>query len=213
MERIVLFILVALLSSCSAKYHLQKSKKHELLAIAKGAKIKHPDTVYKEVEVKVFVRGSEFDDTFAPVIDTAGFHNTIKRNDSLVLVIDKLAGELERGESLNKEKTMSALKAANGEIRALRDRLSKGFMKDSVYVVAPDSLTTLKIEIKDGLLKSIGYSRKDAVVSGKQNVPIEINRILEYGYTYWQVLASGLGVLLIGLIVGYIIGILRKKRE
>lgn len=43
-------VLLILLTSCGASYHLKQSKKHELKAIAKGAQVE-ADTVFKEIPV------------------------------------------------------------------------------------------------------------------------------------------------------------------
>lgn len=209
--RALLFIGLLLLTSCGAQYHLKKSKRHELIAISKGAKIDR-DTVFVLKEVRIEVPGNAFDNTFDPVIDASEFNKVIGKNDSLVLVIDKLATDLQTGQTLDREKTMAALMAANRQIKDLKDRLSKGFSKDSTYVMQPDSITSIEVDIRGGLLKALRYKRKDTVVTKKESLPVQINRILEYGYTYWQILCTGIGLLFSGLVVGYIIGHLRKRR-
>jgi hypothetical protein len=48
----LLIIIIITLSSCSAGYHLKRSKRHLLIAESKGANIKQ-DTVFKEIVLKV----------------------------------------------------------------------------------------------------------------------------------------------------------------
>jgi hypothetical protein len=45
-------ILILLLSSCSAGYHLKRAKRHLLIAESKGANIKQ-DTVFKDIKLSV----------------------------------------------------------------------------------------------------------------------------------------------------------------
>lgn len=62
MKQIVTYILLLLLTSCGANYHLKKSKYHELKAISKGAKIQ-VDTVFKEIPV--FIDSVRVDSIFS----------------------------------------------------------------------------------------------------------------------------------------------------
>lgn len=51
MKAVVYLLLVIVMTSCSANWHLKKSKYHELKAIAKGAQV-NVDTVYEERRFK-----------------------------------------------------------------------------------------------------------------------------------------------------------------
>lgn len=192
----ILFVL--LICGCSASWHLQK-------AISKGAKIEG-DTIYKDRVVTLTVPAEDTTQEINPIIDTGAFHLVMDANDSLVLVIDDLKKDIASGNTLNKEKAMAALKKANDQIRELKSRIAQGFSKDSTYHIQPDSLTVIDIEIKDGLLKKAHYKRKEATYTKVDTIPIEIRRIFNIGYKYWQL---GLAVIAF-LIVGFILGRLTK---
>lgn len=69
MKQIVTYILLVLLTSCGANYHLKRSKYHELKAISKGGKLR-VDTVFKEIPV--FIDSVRVDSIF-----TAGVGDTV----------------------------------------------------------------------------------------------------------------------------------------
>ena len=201
--RWIYFLILVAMFSCSGKWHAQQAKRHELLAEAKGVKVSR-DTVYKTQYIRVLVPGDSAVEEFDSVFDLDGFENDIGRNDSLVTEINRLKND-SLGTALDKERTLALLVKANKDLTALRSRLVRGYSKDSTYVLAPDSLTTISIRIEYGVLKSVNYKRKEATVEVKQTIPIEIRKIMEWGYTFWQILAAGVSLLLVGIIVGYLI--------
>ena len=214
---ILIIICILMMSGCSGKWHAERAKRHELLAIAKGVKIDN-DTVYKDRVKYIRIAGSDSAQEFSAVIDTSAFEKAMDANDSLVAVILELQGgafdssfgvdgDPAPAVIVDKEKIISSLKKANSELKALRKRIAQGFQRDSTYHLKPDSLTDIEVVIKDGLLKSANYKRKEQVVKVEERIPIEIRRILSYGYTWWQV---GLCALFF-IVVGYILGRVTKS--
>lgn len=202
------FIVLILLCGCSAQYHAQKAKRHELIAISKGAKISH-DTIYKTIFIKVPVPGDSGSVSFDPVFDLGGFGSDIGKNDSLMTEINRLKND-STGTALDKERTLALLVKANKDLTALRSRLIRGYSKDSTYVFKPDSITQISAQVKGGVLIKLDYTRKDTTVDSHQTVPIEVRRIFELGYKHWQVYTAVAGVGLILLIIGIIVGRLTK---
>lgn len=198
-----------MISGCSANYHLQKSRRHELIAISKGAKVPN-DTIYKEIIREVVVPGDSSNEEFDPAFDLDGFENDIDKNDSLVAEINRLKDD-SLGTALDKEKTLALLIKANNDLKALRGRIIRGYSKDSTYVVSPDDITTISVRIEKGALKSLNYKRKETTVKSTEMVPIEIRRVFEMGYKPWQVYVAVGGVGLVLLIIGIIVGRLTKR--
>ncbi len=211
----ILYISLIILCGCSANYHAQKARRHELIAISKGAKISH-DTIYKKIYIKVAVPGDSGSVGINPTLDTGQFAGDINKNDSLVNYINSLKvsiGEWDTalGEAtLDKEKAFALLVKANKELSVLRSRLIRGYSKDSTYVFKPDSVTDIEVEVKAGLVNKLNYKRKDTTLQSQQVVPIEVRRIFELGYKHWQVYTAVAGVGLILLVIGIIVGRLTK---
>src|SRR5689334_15403456 len=117
-----------LLSSCSpiifsAEWHLQKAKRHQLIAESKGAKIEK-EVRYDTIRVEVSVPGDTSSKKIKPVIAEDDFFGDMNKNDSLVHTISSLHKAISDGATLDKEKAMYSLKKANDEIRALRYRIA-----------------------------------------------------------------------------------------
>lgn len=212
MKNILYISLIIILCGCSGKWHAKQAKKHELLAEAKGFKISH-DTVYKDKIIKVLVPGDSGSVGVNPALDTGAFANDINKNDSLVHYINSLQtsiGEWDvalSGATVDKEKALELLGRANRELSAIRKRIIQGYSKDSTYVFAPDSVTSISVEVKNGLVNKLNYKRKDTTLTTKERIPIEIRKVLEMGYTHWQLL----GAVLLLFVLGFIVGRLTKS--
>ena len=204
-------VILLFLCGCSASTHLKLAKRHELIAISKGASIVR-DTVYKTLKVEIPVLGDTSKRSVAPEISIDDFFGDIERNDSLVLIINSLHKAISEGATLDKEKTMASLAKANSEIKALRWRLAQGYSKDSVYVVEADSLCTVKAEVKDGLLRSLEHTRKPTVAKADFVIPAGIRNILEAGYSWQHLLFGGIGLAFVFLVIGFIVGYITKNK-
>lgn len=209
MKNLLILTSFIFLFGCSANWHAQQARRHELIAISKGAKISH-DTIYKTVFVKVFVPGDSGSVNLDPTFDLDGFGSDIGKNDSLVTEINRLKND-SLGTALDKERTLALLVKANKDLTSLRARLIRGYSKDSTYVFAPDSITTISVELKDGTIKKLDYKRLDTTLSNEQMIPIEIQKIFQLGYKHWQVYAAIAVVGIILLIIGFIMGRVTKS--
>lgn len=210
-----IYISLIILCGCSGEYHAKKAKRHELLAEAKGVKMS-PDTVYKKIFIEVPIPGDSGSVGVNPTLDTGSFANDINKNDSLVNTISMLKGAIGEwdsalsGATMDKEKTLALLVKANRDLTSLRKRLIQGYSKDSTYVFLPDSVTSISVEVKDGLVNKLNYKRMDTTIQTSETVPIEVRKIFQLGYKTWQVYAAVAGVGLILLVVGFIMGRLTK---
>lgn len=157
---VIIFGFILLLSGCSANWHIKRSARHELIAISKGAQI-YPDTVWKVL--KFTVPAVESGAQVKPVIDSTKFKTVIEKYDSAVIAASNM---VTWEEHLKAQKT----------IQKLRSRLIKGFSKDSVYTFLPDSLTQIKVTVKDGLIDSVAYNRKESEI--KASVPIVVTKVV-----------------------------------
>lgn len=155
------FIFVAvILSGCSANWHLKRSARHELIAISKGAQI-HPDTVWKVL--KFYIPAEKNGAQVKPGIDSGAFKTVIEKYDSAVIAASNMV-------------TWEEHLKAQRTIQKLRSRLIKGFSKDSVYTFLPDSLTKISVIVKDGLIDSVAYNRKESEI--KASVPIVVTKVV-----------------------------------
>ena len=200
-----IYILILLLCSCSAAKHLQISEKHKLIAISKGAKIVS-DTIYKEVIKEVPVPAAAATATVTPVIDVPTFDATMEEYDSTRDYILRLEHDLAVGNTIDKEKAMSALKASNAENTRLKKRIAQGFSKDSTYTFQPDSVMTLWVTTKDGMVSAVGYNRKRTELTWKEKIPIYIDQKVKAGFTVVELIGGIIfGVVLGALILGIVI--------
>jgi hypothetical protein len=155
------FIILALvLSSCSASFHLKQAERHLKKAEIKGAKI-DADTVYKEILIYMPPQDSAI--KVVTVLDTAQFDKVMARYDSLVKSTSTL---------ISKEDLISARR----EISKLKGRIIKGFSKDSTYHYQVDSLTSLHIAIRGGVVDTVRLIRKEIVINHK--VPVTVNKTI-----------------------------------
>lgn len=211
MGRIGLIFISLLLCSCSASYHLKQMERQRALAIAKGAVIK-TDTVYKEIEKKIYLPAESGNTNVDPVIDTTAVNEVMDKNDSLVIIIDQLHTQLKTGQAINKEKTMAALSSANAEIKALRSRIGHGFSKDSTYMYRPDSLTEISVTLKNGLVANIEYKRDSTTISWKEKLPIWINQKVSAGFTVLQLIGALLAGMVLMFVIMFMVRFLNKDK-
>lgn len=187
MKFVCLTILILFCGCSGVKYHLNQAEKHLNKAKMLGAVIT-PDTVWKDRPV--FIPSQDVAVKANPVLDSAQFEIVIGRYDSL---LKKTAGLIFPEELIT----------ANKEIRRLKGRIIKGFSKDSTYHIPVDSVTDIKIIIKDGLLDSAGIQRKPTTVIA--SVPVAVfNEIKCEAWPWWYLLIAvfvgmGIGVLLFAL--------------
>jgi len=208
----LIYIFIIMLCSCSAAKHLQISEKHRLIAISKGAVISR-DTVYKEVEKRIPVPGDTVYVTISPEIDKDTFDATMEEYDSTQELTVLLENDLASGSTLDREKTMKLLKAANAENTRLLKRLAQGFSKDSTYSFQTDSIMTIWVTTKNGLVSAVGYDRKRTELTWKEKIPIYIDQKVKAGFNVMELIGVGVfGVVLGALILGIII-VVRGKNE
>lgn len=207
--RYIPLLVILLLTSCSPQAHLKLSERHRLIAISKGAKVS-PDTVHVTKTVLVPIKGLEDSTHVKPTIDTSAFIQVIGLNDSLFAEKLRIEQALAAGMALDKEKAIASLQKVNRDLSILRKRIAQGFSKDSVYVHKPDSVTEIGVEVKNGLVNKITYSRKDTTVKQTITVPVWIEQAISAGFQKWHLIALIGGALVVGLIVGLF---LRTEKE
>ncbi len=199
--RYIPLLALLLLTACGPQAHLKLSERHRLIAISKGAKVS-PDTVHVTKTILVPIKGLEDSAKVKPQVDTSAFRKSMSTNDSLWAEKLKLEQSIAQGMALDKEKAMASLQKVNRELLSLRKRISQGFAKDSVYTHKPDSVTEIGVEVKDGLVNKITYSRKDTTVKQQVTVPVWIEQAISAGFQKWHMIALIGGALVVGLIVG-----------
>lgn len=202
-----LFLLL-ILTGCSGAYHLKRAERHILIAKSKGVSIKS-DTVYVDRIVKVQVPATNDSAEVNPAIDIISFDDSMALNDSLVIAIHEGTEAINNGTALDKEKTLSSLKRANEEIKALKKKMSKGFLKDSIYHFEPDSLTQIDITVRADQSIGVKHRRKEYAVGERVKIPVSVDETIEAGFTIWNLL----GILLFGLVVGFLTGYLIRSRK
>lgn len=173
MRFITIFLLFASCSSgWKANWQLRRAEKLINKAEAAGLQWKR-DTVLLPVYIEL---PADSGGSKAPQqeIDTAKVNTVLSKYDSLKTIVKA------------KETTEKELRKANAEIRKLKQRIGKGFAKDSVYQVQADSLTTLYFSLKSGDLDSAWYKRLPEKVV--HEVPVAINNEIKAeksGLPWW----------------------------
>lgn len=172
----LLIILSIFFISCSSgwKANWQLRRAEKLINKAELAGIQ-----WKRDTVKIFVPihlPADSGGRKAPqqAIDTTKVNTVLAKYDSLKEVVKA------------KETTEKQLRKANAEIRKLKQRIGKGFAKDSVYQVQADSLTTLYFSYKSGGLDSAWYHRLPEKVV--HQVPVSITNEIKAeksGLPWW----------------------------
>ncbi len=212
MNKSIYFLLLLIVTSCGPAWHLQQSKKHIAIAIAKGGKVVQ-DTIYKEVEKRIPVPGDTVYVTISPEIDKDTFDATMEEYDSTQELTVLLENDLASGSTLDREKTMKLLKAANAENTRLLKRLAQGFSKDSTYSFQTDSIMTIWVSTKNGLVSAVGYDRKRTELTWKEKIPIYIDQKVKAGFNVMELIGVGVfGVVLGALVLGIII-VVRGENE
>lgn len=201
MKHSIWLALLLLGSSCTATWHLKRAKRHELIAISKGA-IVEVDTVYKEVTVEITVPGERIEVPVNVSLDTPRFMRIIGENDSLVRANLDLQVKIQNDLVPDKEKAMAQLRASRAREKDLKDELIRGFIKDSIYVFAVDSISSVSIKTEGGIPVRVIYDRDDVVVRDKKEVPVEVKRLIS---TAWSHRNSWI-VWWIFFVVGFVVG-------
>lgn len=200
MKKLIYISLVFLLSSCGANYHLKKSEQHRRKAIELGAKVSS-DTVYVTRNIPVTIPGDSAEFDFGAVIDLETFQSVSDSNDSLVREIQALRGSI--------EPNAMELAKANRELSKVKARLSKGFTKDSIYVFRPDTLTTVKVQVSQGVPVKVLYDQKERVVTRTVYVPVKVETELKPKNRYFEWFVGGI---LIGWVICFAVWVLAKRR-
>lgn len=210
MKTLKYLLIVLILSSCGAPYHLRQAKRHKEIAIAKGASVA-PDTVWVNKTVNFEIPGSGLltSGPIVPVIDTKSFDDTMSLNDSLVIEEHGLEEAISEGSVVDKEKAIGDVSKLRAQIKDLKSRIAKGFSKDSTYYYEPDSLTKISVEIKGGLLNRINYIREPQVIVKQMKLPVWINEVIKSGFTGWQLIGAGIFSFVLAFLLGYLVRSLR----
>lgn len=96
----------------------------------------------------------------------------------------------------SKQSTEKQLISARKEIRRLKERIGRGFAKDSIYYVTLDSLHQARIYMRNGTVDSVGYIAKEH--KRPVNVPVAINNEIKAEKSggikwWWLLVAAGIG--------------------
>lgn len=206
---IIVMLLLLLLVSCSPNWHLKQARKHEALAVAKGAVIT-PDTVWQTRIKNVPIPADSGMASVVPVVDSAGFKSVMTANDSLVRTIADMERDLASGNTLNQEQLLASLARARREKAELSRQLSKRFLMDSTYRYKVDSITDVHFTISEGVISDVGYNRRGTTVKVEDRIPIEIRKVFN-AYPRNQLIGAGILALLLVLVIGFIIGFIQGK--
>lgn len=206
---IIVMLLLLLLMSCSSNWHLKQARKHEALAVAKGAVIT-PDTVWQTRIREVPIPADSGASSVAPVVDSTGFKSVITENDSLVMTIADMERELASGNSLNQERLLADLAKARREKAEVDKELSKRFLVDSTYRYKVDSITDVHFTISEGVISNVGYNRRGTTLKVEDRIPIQITKVFNT-YSRNQLIGAGIFALLFVLALGFIIGFIQGK--
>lgn len=197
--------LLFLLCACGPTWHLQQSEKHKLIAIAKGAKVK-TDTVYKEIPIKVEVPGFTASSSIDILSDSALIHAVMPKYDSLLIAYEMLR----RRPQHNVEKEVATAK----QLDALRDKVIKGFLKDSLYHIKFDSITSVDLAIIGGKPKLVSVRVKPKSILVEKRIPIAVDERIKAGYTLWQVIGAGFaGAVLASVALGIYLWTRIRRQE
>lgn len=178
---LVLFFAI-LLTSCSDRNHAKrlvrqayaKIKKAEELDPSSVDSIKNKRNIEIDVpeekgtlEGSVAIDSSEFDKTLNMYDSLKNLIDQLKRNskfDSMDLAVyNNSVIDLETKNTKLSSKQI-AIEKANAELKAIKNRLISGFVKDSVYNFE-DSLVAFKIPFRSGLIGKPEYTIKPKKVS------------------------------------------------
>jgi hypothetical protein len=198
-------IFIILLSSCSAAKLLQRSEKLKLMAIAKGAKVK-VDTVYKRVEVPVEVPGFTASSSINVLTDSALVAAILPKYDSLLIAYNNLRSR--------PQQSTEAVVSTAKQLDAQRKKVVAGFLKDSLYHIKFDSLTSVDLAIIGGKPKLVGVRVKPRSILVEKEIPIGINETTKAGFTLWQMIGAGFaGVVLAGVVIGIFVWLRIRRQE
>jgi hypothetical protein len=206
---IIVMLLLLLLVSCSSNWHLKQARKHEALAVAKGAVIT-PDTVWQTRIKEVPIPADSGLVSVTPKVDSTGFKSVVSKNDSLVRAIADMERELASGNSLDQERLLASLAKARKEKSELSKELSKRFLTDSTYYYKADSVTDVFFTIYDGVISNVGYNRRGTTIKVEDRIPIQITKVFNT-YSRNQLIGAGILALLLVLAIGFIIGFIQGK--
>lgn len=197
--------LIFLLCACGPAWHLQQSEKHKLIAIAKGAKV-NVDTVYKEVPIKVEVPGFTASSSINVLSDSALIHAVMPKYDSLLVAYEMLR----RRPQHSVEKEVATAK----QLDAVRAKVIKGFLKDSLYHIKFDSITSVDLAIIQGKPKLVSVRVKPKTILVEKKVPIAIDERIKAGYTLWQMIGAGFaGLVLSSVALGIYLWTRIRRQE
>lgn len=173
-----LIYMAMLLAGCiSTKQHARNLVNRGTKLIQRGIKLDQSvsDSVKSVKDITVFVPGDSGTMAVKPEIDTVSFDRTMEEYDGNLLLIDSLNQMLKDGTLVLKtgqliqpdiERIMAEQKKAIEAMKKDRQRLMKGFAKDSVYHFE-DSTLVLDVTIKGGALQKIHHVIKDRTVKAK----------------------------------------------
>lgn len=205
-----LFILLALTSCGPLDRANRKLKKAERLtqdAIRLGAMVEVDSIkVKKEVEIPLPEVTEEFE--FGAVVDLESFMKVSDQNDSLVIEINRI-----KTKSNKTEQDLAALRKANDKLSKTKDRLAKGFAKDSTYIFNPDSITEIKVKLQNGIPDLVNYHRKESIAKGTIEVPVSIDTSIKTGYSTYEIIGIGIFFCFIGILVGFIIVFFKQRNS
>lgn len=152
-------VLVIFLAGCSgwkANWQLRRAEKLINKAEAGGLSWKR-DTVWQTKLITI----AKLDTTVkAPkiVYDSGKVNQVLSAYDSVKEVLK------------SKQSTEAQLISARKEIRRLKERIGRGFAKDSIYYVTLDSIRQARIYMRNGTIDSVGYISKEH----KQSVSVPV---------------------------------------
>lgn len=201
-----LVIVAVLLMSCSATNLLKRSEYLKLKAISKGAKVQ-VDTVWKFRPVAITVPEFDAAKPVKAVVDSNEFWTFMPSYDSLLLEHEKLKGRIGTEVSARE-------KVLRDQLFEARKRIARGFYKDSIYTINYDSINSVTLVVKDGIVKIVKLRTKEHVVKGEQSIPIAVEDKISAGFTIWQMIGAVFaGVVLSACAIGIWLWIRLRKQE
>lgn len=203
--------ILLLLSSCSIH---QKAKRLLRQGYAKIERAKQLDpsvidTVTGFKNIKVNVPGDSGSVKVEPAMDSTAFEKALDKYDSLNNIIDALISDSKSNTLTVQEYEdyLHKLKDTNTDLKKQKDRLIRGFAKDSTYTYE-DSLQAVLVVVKDGQLTKIKHIVKPRTLTEKvKTTTLKLDAAPSLWKQEWFWIMGGFIILLLLIII-----VLAKRR-
>lgn len=203
--------IVFLNSSCSPTSKAKRLLRQAYAKIEKAKTLDHTliDTINGRKNIVIDVPGDSGSLAIAPKIDSGAFEVTLKRYDSLNAWVAKLNADHDadliylQGYVMTTELKNAALHKANEQMKMIKNRLMRGFSKDSTYTLK-DTLVSVFASVKNGQIDSIWYDfkpRKISTIIDTKDISLDATAS-PWRQTWFWILSVLILLLILVIIVG-----------